>query len=165
MEYLKISLIIFVVSLLSNSLANAYTPRLQLLGESVNGKFFIDTNSVKNIEKNSIKIQAVIYEKFNKPVSIDRDDYYQSTIKYHIFDCKKNTVAVYKGDYYKGLTSNSTWVGAFNYARYINGDSGEIKYSYSNLEYYPIFDLKRDGVSDTNITPVYSEAFKFVCKK
>lgn len=140
----------------------AYTPQLVLLGQSNIGKYYLDNNSIKTIS--STKKQVVIYEKFSRPVTFDRDEPYQSDIKYHVFDCRTAEVASYRGEYYKGLTSNTESIGQFNHARYINGDTGDVGFSYKALEFLSIDDLKRQGVDTIDITPYYLEAFKFVCK-
>lgn len=140
----------------------AYTPKLVLLGQSNVGKYYLDNNSIKTVS--GTKKQVVIYEKFSHPVTFDRDEPYQSDIKYHVFDCRAGEVASYRGEYYKGLTSNTESIGQFNHARYMNGDTGDVGFSYKALEFLSIDDLKRQGVDTIDITPYYLEAFKFVCR-
>lgn len=144
------------------STSYAYTPNLVLLASTSNAEYYIDKNSIRNINKN-IK-ESVIYEKFRKPVSVDGYDNYRSDIKYHHFNCKNGTAAVYKGTYYKGLTSNSGNLGSFNDAYYTNGDTGDRVSDLSILEFFSLSELK-NSYSYTRITPAFVQAFNATCRK
>ncbi|MBL8322434.1 MAG: hypothetical protein JNJ93_09210 [Acinetobacter sp.] len=139
----------------------AYTPNLSLLASTNNAKYYIDKNSIKTVSKN-IK-QSVIYEKFKTPVTTDGYEPYKSNIKYHNFNCKERSIAVYKGNYYSGQTSNSEFIGYFNNASYIDGYTGEGRVDKSILEYYTLSELKKD-YPYTRITPAFVQAFNVTCK-
>lgn len=144
------------------STSYAYTPNLVLLASTHNAEYYIDKNSIKNINKN-IK-ESVVYEKFRKSVNVDGYDNYRSDIKFHHFNCKDRSVAAYRGTYYKGLTSNSEDIGFFNNAYYVNGDTGERVSDLSILEFYSLSDLKKDQPY-TRITPAFVQAFNVTCQK
>lgn len=154
--------ILCLFGLLYCSYSAAYTPDLILIGQTSVGKHYLDKNSIKRINT-SLK-QAVIYEKFSKPVKFDSETPYQSAIKYYLFNCKKREIVDYKGELYQGLTSNTAFISGFNNAKYINGDTGETHYSYDILEFATLAHLKRYGTQGSYITPYYQEAFDIVCR-
>lgn len=159
---------IFIIQLmLLSGFANAYSPNLVLLGEYKAGKYFIDMNSIKNttlksMNKNRTKLkQAVIYEKFSSPVRLDRDEPYKSSIKYIVVNCKSKEISPYRGDYYKGLTSNTEWLGAYNNA--VSRNENETYYFVDNLEFYSLSELKKYGIQNSSLPYFYDKAMSIVC--
>lgn len=144
--------------------AQAYTPKLLLLGSVENGRVYVDQQSIGDIEHTKFR-QAVIYEKYDKPMTDQGSKPYRSTIQRYVVGCKTLTIAVKSGDFYTGLTSNSEWAGMFNDATSHDGDTGEVKHKISNLDFFSKKELKemRDDIKYTRITPLYNEVFKAVC--
>lgn len=137
--------ILLLIALFSSMPAIAYTPKLLLVDQQYEFKQYLDEKSIKKIDKNLMSV--MIYEKYNYKNSDEYAKNYQSAIKQYIVDCPYKSLAMGSAAYYKGLTSNSEFVGTYNNIKGINGDTGKTVYFYDDLIYVSI----KNSVADQKI--------------
>jgi len=118
--------------------AYSYNPKLVLLGQiNDTGKLYLDHNAHQKIRA-SFK-QAVIYEKYAQPVTIENKIPYQSVIKQLIVNCADQSIAIRSGDYFSGQTSKSALVKKFDDITLSHdGETGAAFYSFDDLEFKPL---------------------------